>query len=70
MREPGAATWIEQRIAELERSITAWKIEIQRRRANGSEDEMDPEKVAQIEMWEREFKGLKSLQDEKRVEEK
>lgn len=39
-------------------------------RADGSEDEMDPEKVAQIEMWEREFKGLKSLRDEKRVEEK
>ena len=70
MREPGAATWIEQRIAELERSITAWKIEIQRRRANGSEDEMDPEKVAQIEMWEREFKGLRSLRDERRLEEK
>ena len=70
MREPGAATWIEQRIAELERSITAWKIEIQRRRADGSEDEMDPEKVAQIEMWEKEFKGLTSLQDEKRLEEK
>ena len=70
MREPGAATWIEQRIAELERSITAWKIEIQRRRANGSEDEMDPDKVAQIEMWEREFKGLRSLRDERRLEEK
>ena len=70
MREPGAATWIEQRIAELERSITAWKIEIQRRRANGSEDEMDPEKVAQIEMWEREFKGLRSLRDERRLEKK
>lgn len=69
MREPGAATWIEQRIAELERSITAWKIEIQRRRANGSEDEMDPDKVAQIEMWEKECKGLTSLRDERRLEE-
>ena len=39
-------------------------------RADGSEDEMDPEKVAQIEMWEREFKGLKSLRDKNRVEEK
>ena len=68
MREPGAATWIEQRIAELERSITAWKIEIQRRRANGSEDEMDPDKVAQIEMWEKELKGLTSLRDERRLE--
>lgn len=70
MREPGAATWIEQRIAELERSITAWKIEIQRRRANGSEDEMDPDKVAQIEMWEKELKGLTSLRDERRLEKK
>lgn len=70
MREPGAATWIEQRIAELERSITAWKSEIQRCRADGSEDETDPGKVAQIEMWEKEFKGLKSLQDERRLEEK
>ena len=45
-------------------------LRFQGRRADGSEDEMDPEQVAQIEMWEKEFKGLKSLRDEKRVEEK
>ena len=51
-------------------ALESWKFEVQRCRTDGPEDEMDPEKVAQIEMWEREFKGLKSLQDEKRVEEK
>ena len=45
-------------------------LRFQGRRADGSEDEMDPEQVAQIEMWEKEFKGLKSLRDEERVEEK
>ena len=70
MREPGAATWIEQRMEELERSITAWKIEVQRLRADGSEYEPDPETLARIEMWEREFRGLKSLKDERSPEEK
>ena len=70
MREQGAATWIEQRIAELERSITAWKMEVQRLRADCSEHEPDPETLARIEMWEREFRGLKSLKDERSPEEK
>ena len=51
-------------------ALESWKFEVQRYRADGPEDEMDPEKVAQIEMWEKEFKGLTSLQDEKRLEEK
>lgn len=70
MKEQGPATWIEQRIAELERSIAAWKTEIQRHRADGTEQELDPRALAKIEMWEKEFKGLKSLRDGRGLEEK
>lgn len=70
MREQGAATWIEERMAELERCIANWKIEVQRLRAEGMEDDLDPQKLAKIEMWEKEFKGLRSLRDERRPKEK
>jgi len=70
MREPGATTWIEQRKVELERCITVWKTEIQRRRALGADGEAEPAALAKIEMWEKEFKGLKSLRDERHLEQK
>jgi hypothetical protein len=57
-KEPG--TWIEQRIAELEVDIAAWKAEMQKRQAAGGEPE-DPQRLARIERWEAECKGLKSL---------
>lgn len=56
-------TWIEHRIAELEGNISAWKAEMQRRRAAGTGTEPDPQAMAKLEQWENEFKGLKSLRD-------
>jgi len=50
--------------------ITVWKTEIQRRRALGADGEAEPAALAKIEMWEKEFKGLKSLRDERHLEQK
>jgi hypothetical protein len=56
-------TWIEHRIAELEADIAAWKAEMKRRLAAGTGPEPDPQALAKVEEWEKEFKGLKSLRD-------
>lgn len=63
MTQQEPTTWIEHRIAELEADIAAWKAEMQRRLAAGTGTEPDPQALAKIEEWEKEFKGLKSLRD-------
>ena len=63
MAEQKPSTWIERRIAELEGDIAAWKAEMQRRLAAGTGPGPDPQALAKIEEWEKEFKGLKSLRD-------
>ena len=65
MTEQQSSTWIEQRIAELEEDIATWKAGMQRRLAAGTGLEPDPQALAKIEEWEKEFKGLKSLLDGK-----
>ena len=61
MTEHGPTTWIEQRVAELEGDIAAWKAEMQRHLA--ADAGPDLQALAKIEEWERELKGLKSLRD-------
>ena len=63
MAQQEPTTWIEHRIAELEGNISAWKAEMQRRLSAGTGREPDPQALAKIEEWEKEFKGLKSLRD-------
>jgi hypothetical protein len=63
MTEKGPSTWIEQRVAELEGDIAAWKAEMQRHLAAGTGPGPDPQALAKMAVWEEELKGLKSLRD-------
>jgi len=65
MAEQEPSTWIEQRIAELEGDIAAWKAEMQRHLAVGARPGPDPQAQAKLKQWEEELKGLKSLRDER-----
>lgn len=55
MTDQEPSTWFEQRIAGLEWDIAAWKAEMQRRLAAGTESGQDPEALAKIEGWEKEL---------------
>jgi len=61
MKEHGPTTWIEQRVAELERNLEAWKGEMRSSVAAGTGP--DPQVLARMDRWEKELKGLKSLRD-------
>jgi hypothetical protein len=63
MKNQELPTWIEQRIAELERGIATYKAEMQRRVAAGTGPGSEPQVLAKMQMWEKELHGLKSLRE-------